>query len=429
LLAQHLPGLDGVLFQDCEKWKEHTRALLPVFHSSNFSQFGEFMHRATLRHIGIKDDDDDGGGGGGKTNSVSHEQFIKSIRTDAIKSMRYLGTTVLLAAGFGVDPNSEKGKQLRDAIMMYDEKTRFRWAGKNPFKLIYALYWVWCDAQRIKKVVKSIVDTRRGKDKKQNIEEETTTAATIRDSKKPWTHSLNWIDSMTKANFSLHDISNEVNHLAAGHKAISIMITFAMYELARNKDWQNKLREEFFNVLGQGSDKYPSKDMLEKLPVCLSVWKETLRMHPISLGVLRETGTDIETKQTDDTGKGNSMIIPQGTPIEILLQALHFHPQYWNTPEKFDPGRWKNNISQRSTVSDRGVKNVFVPFLDGQRQCQGRFLAELEFAVVMNAVLSNYDLSIPEHYTFIMKSDFFPEMKQPIPLLATKRDNNVKLQH
>ena len=63
-----------------------------------------------------------------------------------------------------------------------------------------------------------------------------------------------------------------------------------MYELARKKQWQDKAREEFLSVLGEGSDKYPSKDVLEKLPICMSIWKETLRMHPISLGVLRETG-------------------------------------------------------------------------------------------------------------------------------------------
>ena len=35
-LARKLPGMDGVLFQDGEIWKRHTRALLPVFHGSNY---------------------------------------------------------------------------------------------------------------------------------------------------------------------------------------------------------------------------------------------------------------------------------------------------------------------------------------------------------------------------------------------------------
>jgi cytochrome P450 len=404
LLAQHLPGLDGVLFQEGEKWKEHTRALLPVFHSSNFSQFGEFMHWATLAHMGL-----DGGGDGGGPKPLNAEEFVTGLGTDAIKNMRVLGTTIILAAGYGVDPDSEEGRQLRDAIMGYDEKARFRRAGKNPFKLLYALYLVWSDAQRIKAAVKRIVDGRARREK-------TSESGNFC---QPWANpkSLNWIDGMINANFSLHDISNEVNHLHAAHKAIAIMITFAMYELARKKQWQDKAREEFLSVLGEGSDKYPSKDVLEKLPICMSIWKETLRMHPISLGVLRETGADIETKRTD---AGESMLIPGGTPIEVLLQALHFHPDYWNSPEEFDPGRWKDNTSQRSTLSDRGVKNAFVPFLDGQRQCQGRFLAELEFAVVLNAVLSKHEVSVPKDYKFVIKTDFFPEMKDPIRLITKK---------
>ena len=128
LLAQHLPGLDGVLFQDGEKWKEHTRALLPVFHASNFKHFVPFMHEAACVHMrGVG------------------QKFVQDVRVDALRSVRRLATTIVLAAGYGVDPMSAEGTALRKAIDGYDEKARFRWAGKNPLKLGYALYWVWSD--------------------------------------------------------------------------------------------------------------------------------------------------------------------------------------------------------------------------------------------------------------------------------------------
>jgi hypothetical protein len=49
------------------------------------------------------------------------------------------------------------------------------------------------------------------------------------------------------------------------------------------------------------------------------------------------------------------------------------------------PHRWirADDVSAMRTASaDRGTRSAFLPFLDGQRQCAGRFLAELEFVAV-----------------------------------------------
>ena len=59
-------------------------------------------------------------------------------------------------------------------------------------------------------------------------------------------------------------------------------------------------------------------------------------------------------------------------------------------------------------------------FLDGQRQCQGRFLAELEFIIVLNSVLLNYEIEVPSTYKFMLKPDFYPEMINEIPLIVKK---------
>lgn len=67
------------------------------------------------------------------------------------------------------------------------------------------------------------------------------------------------------------------------------------------------------------------------------------------------------------------------------LQALHTHPDFWEEPLRFDPSRWLrptkaepggNTSSMRTESADvPSQKTAFVPFLDGQRQCAGRFLA------------------------------------------------------
>ena len=84
-LAQFLPGLDGVLFQDGERWKTHSRALIPVFHASNFNQYARFMNEAAVVH-------------------VTQTGWQKEVEKDLLKSIRQLATTMVLVAGYGVDP-------------------------------------------------------------------------------------------------------------------------------------------------------------------------------------------------------------------------------------------------------------------------------------------------------------------------------------
>ena len=175
------------------------------------------------------------------------------------------------------------------------------------------------------------------------------------------------------------------------------------------------MRDEFKSVLRPGVP--PTKEDLPNLRVCMSVWKETLRMHPISLGVLRETGSDIELPDLPD-GKG-SATIPAGTQVQVMLYALHHDPEFWEDPYRFNPDRWieSDNVSAKSTFSARkGVREAFVPFLDGKRQCEGRFLAELEFTVFMCELLREHCVAVPDAFTLRIGPDFFPDPEEPIPL-------------
>ena len=224
---------------------------------------------------------------------------------------------------------------------------------------------------------------------------------------------------MVDADFSVPELANEVGHLHAAHKAIAFLTSFALYRLGKGSagfQWQQRMWDEFESVLGRGVA--PTKDDLPNLHVCMSVWKETLRMHPISLGVMRETGADVEIPNLPD-GKGPATI-PAGTQVQVLLYALHHDPEYWENPHTFNPQRWidADNVSAKSTFSARkGVREAFVPFLDGKRQCEGRFLAELEFVVFMFELLREYRVEVPDGFTLRIGPDFFPDPEDPIPVI------------
>ena len=411
LLAQHLPGLDGILFQDGPKWERHSRTLKPVFHAKNFTQFTTNMVQETDKHVALW--------GTIHSSSPLSKHHLGQGRISALTSLRQLSTSIALHVGYGIDPNCAEGEELREALDGYDEKKRFRAAGKNICLLIRALFLVWMDARRIRLVVSKIVARIKGEEKTKATSNGdtavTTTAATT-----PPPPPLSWIRQMVNANFSIHELANEVGHLHHAHKAIAYMTSFALYEIGKNPMWQDKIRDEFSKVLKHNCP--PEKSDLSALKMCTSVWKETLRMHPISLGVIREVGEDLETT----VGKGEQLetvVLPRGTMVSILLYALHMDPDQWNAPEVFNPNRWidSDNTSAQSTMSDKGTRESFVPFLDGKRQCEGRFLAELEFVVFLWSLLRRYDVSVPDDYTFSIGPDFFPDATAPIPLILSKR--------
>ena len=438
LLAQHLPGLDGVLFQDGPKWERHSRTLKPVFHAKNFSQFTNEIRREAAKHVELWSSINE------KSPLSVHHMGGGQIST--LSSLRELGTSVALHVGYGIDPSCEEGAALRVALDGYDEKKRFRAAGTNICLLIHALFLVWMDAKRIRNVVAKIVKRIQMEEKEEKVEEKEKKEEEGQGKRRedeqqqqqqevtatppaappappaapaaPVVKPLSWIKQMVHAKFSVQELSNEVGHLHHAHKAIAYMTSFALYELGKHPEWQKNIRNEFSTVLLNGRP--PEKTDLIHLKICTSVWKETLRMHPISLGVIREVGADITTKLN---GGEEEVTIPKGTMISVLLYALHMDKDSWTSPELYNPQRWMDsgNQSAQSTFSDRGIREAFVPFLDGKRQCEGRFLAELEFIIFMWSILKEHDVVVPNDYIFRIGPDFFPDAATPIPIKLKKR--------
>jgi len=80
--------------------------------------------------------------------------------------------------------------------------------------------------------------------------------------------------------------------------------------------------------------------------------------------------------------------LPPGTDVQLLLHALHHHPDHWGPDAHvWNPDRW--------LVERPGLQpHVFAPFLDGVRRCAGMYLAELEFAVLVYILLGVFDTAV-----------------------------------
>ncbi|XP_031330486.1 probable cytochrome P450 6a14 [Photinus pyralis] len=179
----------------------------------------------------------------------------------------------------------------------------------------------------------------------------------------------------------------------AGFETSATTMSFCLYELAENLHIQDKLREEVETVL----ERYDGElcyDAIKELKYMKQVIDETLRKHPPLQLLLRMCVQDYKVPGTDFT-------IEKGTAVSIPVQGLHYDPDYFPEPEKFDPDRF-------SEENRRNIKPfTYMPFGEGPRMCIGLRFGLMQVSVGLALLLKNFRFTLHE--------------KTPLPLQMNPR--------
>ncbi|KAJ6641019.1 Cytochrome P450 3A24 [Pseudolycoriella hygida] len=180
-----------------------------------------------------------------------------------------------------------------------------------------------------------------------------------------------WTKSRT-FNFSEDDIAaNAFLLLFAAFETTSSTLQFTISNLVRNQDVQNELRSELQNQI-RLNDGLENLAAISKVPLLQYVIKETLRMFPpASPGTSRVAQEDYELK-------GHH--VPKGTGIFISVMSVHYDPQLWPEPYKFQPRRFEGEYNQLA----------FLPFGAGPRVCIGIHFALVELQLILAHLILRY---------------------------------------
>ncbi|XP_014276562.1 probable cytochrome P450 6a17 [Halyomorpha halys] len=182
----------------------------------------------------------------------------------------------------------------------------------------------------------------------------------------------------------------------------SVVLSFILLELANNQDVQEKLRREIF-LVGKKSEDFDS-DKIHSIAYLQMVFDEALRMHsPVTI-VSR-----LCTKDTLIEG----VQISKGTKVFISPLAIHYDPEYYHDPEKFDPERF-SEINKESRP-----KYTFLGFGEGPRICVGLKYATLFVKTTVAFILLKYKILPKDNQSkSLHEIDYF--------LLSPKPDAAVK---
>ncbi len=168
--------------------------------------------------------------------------------------------------------------------------------------------------------------------------------------------------------------------LVSGNVATGNALAWTWYVLARYPEVEARLRDEVATVL---EGRVPTASDLPKLGYTRMVIEETLRLFP---PVWRLARTAIGADQI------GGHAVPAGSTVVISPYLVHRHPEFWDEPDAFEPGRF---APEKSIGRPR---YAYIPFGGGPRVCVGRPFAMMEIRLVVAMVTQAFRLHlVPEH--------------------------------
>lgn len=155
--------------------------------------------------------------------------------------------------------------------------------------------------------------------------------------------------------------------LVAGHETTATAISWTLHRLSIHPDVLARTQAELDEVLGTEAafDVDRSRELVYLDAVC----KESLRMHPVIPGVGRIVKRPTRIGGVD---------LPPGVAVGCSIYLVHFDPDTWPDPERFDPTRF---------IDHKPAPYTYFPFGGGLRRCIGEAFALYEMRIVLATIL------------------------------------------
>ena len=154
----------------------------------------------------------------------------------------------------------------------------------------------------------------------------------------------------------------------AGHETSAAAIAWALYLLAADPGTQDAAAREVASLEPLAA----SIPELAGLAALRDVFRETLRLYPPVPMMVRRNVAAERFRDRD---------VPVGSEIVLSQWHLHRHERIWDSPDAFDPARWRTPEGQRQ------ARAGYMPFSAGPRICPGAGFAGIEGVLMLATLL------------------------------------------
>ena len=171
-----------------------------------------------------------------------------------------------------------------------------------------------------------------------------------------------------------------ISMMFAGHHTSSGTAAWALIELLRHPDVTADVVAELDALYADGSA--VSFQALRSIPRLEAVLKETLRLHPPLIVVMRLAQEDVELA-------GHT--IPAGTMVAASPRVSNRIPEDFPDPDRFDPGRYLD--ARQEDVANRWT---WIPFGAGRHRCVGNAFAMMQLKAIFSVLLRDYEFEMTQ---------------------------------
>src|SRR6056300_1740349 len=170
----------------------------------------------------------------------------------------------------------------------------------------------------------------------------------------------------TKLN-SLEIAEHMIFLLLAAHDTTTITLTNSIYNLSKNPDFLNDLRQEASEIDPLDISSLKNGNFAE------SIFQEAIRYYPPVPFSIRRVMRDTKIGGYNVDG---------GTYLTISPLLLHHDKRYWDNPSVFDPYRF---------IDPAYSNKAYFPFAGGAHTCIGKFFASYMFKNVIYKYVQNVE--------------------------------------
>ncbi|KAL8188190.1 UNVERIFIED_CONTAM: hypothetical protein K2H54_062738 [Gekko kuhli] len=166
----------------------------------------------------------------------------------------------------------------------------------------------------------------------------------------------------------------------AGSDTTTFALRWALLYMLKYPEIQERVQKELDTVLGP-SHVIRYED-LKRLPFTNAVLHETQRLSSVSaMGIMHKS-----TKDTNIMG----MPLRKGVIVLTNIFSVHYDPEQWETPRKFNPGHF---LDKDGNFVNR---DAFLLFSAGIRVCLGEKMARTMLFILFASLLRAYRFWLPE---------------------------------
>jgi sterol 14alpha-demethylase len=171
-----------------------------------------------------------------------------------------------------------------------------------------------------------------------------------------------------------------ISMMFAGHHTSSGTASWALIELLRHPEVMAEVVSELDELYADGSE--VSFQALRSIPRLEAALKETLRLHPPLILLLRLAQEDFEL---------GGHTIPAGTMVGATPRVSNRIAEDFPDPERFDPGRYVD--PRQEDLTNRWT---WIPFGAGKHRCVGNAFAMMQLKAIFSVILRDYEFEMAQ---------------------------------